>query len=268
MPELPEVETVKRTMEMNIGSRVKQVEILRMDILRQKEFEPGELQGQTLTAIHRRGKFLVLHLAGDLFVVVHMGMSGRFYMLSEEAEVKEPHVHFILYLDSQRKLIYQDARRFGGIWLSKDTTKLFAQMGVEPLSDDFTVEYLVRVLLNRKVAIKTLLLNQKMICGLGNIYADEALFEAGIKPNRPAGSLKKREITRLHRSIQVVLSQSIERRGTTFRDYRDGFNLEGENQHYLKVYGRHGSSCPRCGSELERDRIGGRSSHFCPHCQR
>lgn len=267
MPELPEIETIKISMEVNLGACAKQIEVLRSDIIRQADFDPEELYGQTLSLISRRGKYLILTLAEGHFVVVHLGMSGRFYMMEEDAEVLEPHVHFILHLDNGRKLIYRDTRRFGGIWLSRDTTQLFAQMGVEPLSSDFTVDYLARVLQNRKTAIKTFLLNQKLISGLGNIYADEALFEARIKPDRPAASLKPREIQRLHQTIQKVLQQSIDRRGTTFRDYRDGFNQTGENQNYLNVYGRKSLPCPLCGAAIEQQKIGGRSSHYCPHCQ-
>lgn len=267
MPELPEIETVRTAMEMNIGARVQTIDVLREDILRVREYEPDEVHGQVICAISRRGKFLVISLEKDYCIVVHLGMSGRFYMQEESREVLEPHVHFILHLDNERKLIYRDTRRFGGIWLSRDAAVIFAQMGVEPLSADFTAEYLQKVLLNRKASIKTLLLNQKLIAGLGNIYADEALFEARIQPGRLGASLQPREIKRLHQAIRDVLLRSIERRGTTFRDYRDGFNSSGENQHFLNVYGREGLACPHCGREIEMERIGGRSSHYCARCQ-
>ncbi len=268
MPELPEIETIKTSIAANLGACIKQIEVLRGDIIRQSDFEPEELIGRNITLISRRGKFLILELAGGYSVVVHLGMSGRFYMADEKMELCEPHVHFILHLDNERKLIYRDPRRFGGIWLCRDTTRIFAQMGVEPLSSEFTEKYLTRILQNRRVAIKTLLLNQKLISGLGNIYADEALFAARIKPERPASSLNLKEIKRLHRSIRKVLQLSIKRRGTTFRDYRDGFNLTGENQNFLNVYGRKELPCPLCGASIEQQKIGGRSSHFCPRCQR
>jgi formamidopyrimidine-DNA glycosylase len=268
LPELPEIETIRTSLEINIGARITRLEVNRADIIKREDFPAQELCGQTITKIRRRGKYLMLELGNGSCLVVHLGMSGRFYMLPEEEEVQVPHVHFIVYLDNGTKLLYQDARRFGGIRFCNDTVSLFAHMGVEPLAQQFTVAYLTKICNNRQVAIKTLLLNQSLISGIGNIYADESLFTAGIRVQRPAGSLTAAEIKRLHRAIIKVLKKSIEERGTTFRDFRDGYNQSGNFQNSLQVYGKTNQPCTICGGIIKKDIIGGRSSHYCEFCQK
>lgn len=268
MPELPEVETVRRSLLGNIGTRVRQIEILRQDIIRKADYEPDKLVGQELQAIKRRGKYLILQMEQQHFLLVHLGMSGRFYMQQEDLPIEVPHVHMVLHLDNEQKIIYRDIRRFGGIWFSLAPEDLLSHMGQEPLEKGFTSQYLADVCRNRKVAIKTLLLNQNLISGIGNIYADEALFAAKIRPDREAGSLTAQEIKRLQKSIVHVLERSIENCGTTFRDFRDGYNQSGQYQSYLNVYGKTDAPCQTCGSAIKRDRIGGRSSHYCEKCQK
>lgn len=267
MPELPEVETIKNSLQKIISARIERIELLRDDIVRIRDFEPGDLCGQGISAISRRGKYLLLKLENNNHLVVHLGMSGRFYLEPDTAPVSEPHVHAVIRLDNGMRIVYQDARRFGGIRLLKDSDSFFTRLGKEPLARDFTAEYLQTGLEKRKVCIKNLLLNQKLVCGLGNIYADEALFAAGIKPDRAAGSLSRQEIVRLHRAIRKVLRESIDQRGTTFRDYRDGFGQPGNFQNHLQVYGKENQPCPLCGNPLKRTVISGRSSHFCENCQ-
>jgi len=268
MPELPEVETIRLSLQGIIGSKIDYIELRRGDIIRQEDFPSGELHGQIIIAIRRRGKYLALELANGLCMVVHMGMSGRFYIQPEIEAIEVPHVHLVIHLDNQMQLIYQDARRFGGVWLCRSPESLFTSMGVEPLSKAFTAEYLSEIAHNRKVAIKTLLLNQNLIAGIGNIYADEALFAAGIRGDRPAGTLVPGEIKRLRQAIIKVLRQSIKQRGTTFRDFRDGFNRTGSFQESLQVYGKAKQTCPLCGNTILKEQIGGRSSHYCPKCQK
>jgi len=268
MPELPEIETIRTSLEITAGARVTSIDVNRADIIRRNDFAVEELYGQAITEIKRRGKFLILVLENGFFLIVHLGMSGRFYMLPADEEVKAPHVHFIVHLDNDQKLVYQDARRFGGVWLCREIETLFALMGIEPLSEQFTSRYLAKISLNRKVAIKTLLLNQNLISGIGNIYADESLFMAGIRGHRPAGSLTSGEIKRLHSSIIEVLKKSIRERGTTFRDFRDGFNQSGNFQNSLQVYGKANQPCSICGGTIRKETIGGRSSHFCERCQK
>ncbi len=268
MPELPEIETIRTSLETNIGARITRIEVNRVDIIKREDFPVQELCGQIIVEIKRRGKYLVLELGNGFNLVVHLGMSGRFYMLPEAEAVQAPHVHFIVYLDNGTKLLYQDARRFGGIRLCNETRSLFAHMGVEPLERKFTADYLTKICKNRQVAIKTLLLNQNLIAGIGNIYADESLFMAGIRGNRPAGSLTTTEIKRLHRAIINVLRKSIEERGTTFRDFRDGYNRSGNFQNSLQVYGKTNLPCTICGGVIKKEIIGGRSSHYCDCCQK
>jgi formamidopyrimidine-DNA glycosylase len=268
MPELPEVETIKSSLQENKGFRITDIDIFKPVVIRRQDYPAEQVCGETVAEVIRRGKFLAMSLGKELYVVIHLGMSGRLYMADEEEELTQPHIHVVIHLDNQRKIVYQDPRRFGGVWFIKDIEQFFEHMGKEPLSRQFTEEYLSGVVKNRKVAIKTLLLNQNLIAGIGNIYADEALFAAGIRPDRPAGSLTASEIRSLLRAVKKVLRTSIEQRGTTFRDYRDGYNQRGNFQNFLQVYGKNNQPCPKCGESLIMTRIGGRSSHYCNKCQR
>lgn len=267
MPELPEVETIRQTIKNNQGARMEKIEILHPGVVRAQEYDPDCLLNCAIQDILRRGKYLVLVMANGLNLIVHLGMSGRFYMLPEGSPFDQPHIHTIIHLDNGICLVYQDARRFGGIWFIRDHASFFKHLGVEPLSESFDSALLAQIIKGRKVAIKTLLLNQNLIAGIGNIYADEALFAAGIRPNRPAGSLTDQEVEGLVAAIKKVLEMGIAARGTTFRDFRDGHNKSGSFQDHLNVYGRLNEPCPRCGQLLVRERIGGRSSHYCSHCQ-
>ncbi len=267
MPELPEVETIRRGLSFNIGAVLSEIELNRQDIVRARDYEPAELAGRCLEDIDRRGKYLIMSFGGH-FLIVHLGMSGRFYVLPEQEPISETHVHMILHMDNGYKMLYKDARRFGGVWFTADPGPVLRKLGPEPFDPAFTIEYLFNATRNRKVAIKTFILNQSIIAGLGNIYADESLFAARITPSRPASSLSMPEAQMLHRAIIKVLTQAIKSCGTTFRDYRDGFNQEGQFQNLIQVYGRSGESCKQCSAALERVVIGGRSTHFCPKCQK
>lgn len=268
MPELPEVETIKTSLQSNVGASIGKVDLRREDIVRRRDYDIDELSGQVILSLERRAKFLDFTLSSGRHMIIHLGMSGRLYQVEpchpgEEAR----HVHLILHLDNGRCLMYQDARRFGGVWLLNEPSGFFSGLGAEPLTAAFNSAYLEEQLRGRKIAIKSLLLDQKRISGIGNIYADEALFAAGIQPQRPAGSLHETEIKALVRAVKKVLKEGIAARGTTLRDFRDGYNQAGGFQNCLKVYGRAGEPCPHCGRPLKQERIGGRSSHFCSHCQ-
>lgn len=267
MPELPEVETIRSCLEVHQGERIVKVELKRRDIIRQADFEIGDLIGLSIKEVGRRGKYLDLLLSDGGHLILHMGMSGRVYQVEEAGQIEAAHVHLVLYLSNQAVIVYQDARRFGGVWLVKDTRDFFSHLGVEPLSRAFNTDYLEKVLKGRKIAIKALLLDQRLISGIGNIYADEALFRAGVLPDRPSGGLNRGEAEALVKAIKKVLRQGIEQRGTTFRDFRDGYNQMGGFQDHLKVYGRFQEPCPDCGRPLNRVRLGGRSTHYCAHCQ-
>ncbi len=269
MPELPEVETIKRSLAINKGARISRIEVIRPDIIRIRDFEPEAVHGLTINSFRRRGKYLIISLdERESHILVHMGMSGRFYMQEDQYEANEKHVHFIIYLDNGRKMVFQDPRRFGGIWLLRNPDTIICKLGKEPLNREFCSAYLKSIVKDRRIAIKTLILDQNLISGIGNIYADEALFLARIRPDRTAGSLSDEEAVRLCRAIKRVLRQGIEKRGTTFRDYRDGNNNRGGFQEHLQVYGREGEECPVCNSRIVRKRIGGRSSHYCVTCQK
>lgn len=267
MPELPEVETIRTCLEVHQGAGIVKVVVRRPDIIRRADFEIPDLTCLSIQEVRRRGKYLDLVLSDRGHLILHMGMSGRFYQVQEPGQIDEPHVHLVVYLSNEAVLVYQDARRFGGVWLVQDVRDFFEHLGVEPLSRAFNRAYLEKVLKNRKIAIKTLLLDQRLISGIGNIYADEALFMAGILPDRPSSSLEDREIEVLVKAIKKVLRQGIEQRGTTFRDFRDGYNQMGGFQEHLKVYGRFQEPCPTCNRPLDRIRLGGRSTHYCSHCQ-
>lgn len=268
MPELPEIETIKNSLAGIVGARITGTDFRRQDIIKREDFAPELLDGMAVRSIGRRGKFLIICLEKGYYLVVHLGMSGRFYRLPAGQDIEAPHVHLAIHLDNGCQLVYQDPRRFGGIRLCRDLQPVFARMGAEPLSNQFTARCLAELCQGRKVTIKNLLLNQCLISGIGNIYADEALFRARVRGTRPAGSLTESEIKRLHRAVRKVLQQSIEEQGTTFRDYRDGWNQEGNFQNFLNVYGQTGQACPVCGRAIEKEIIGGRSSHYCAHCQK
>ncbi|HHW60717.1 MAG TPA: bifunctional DNA-formamidopyrimidine glycosylase/DNA-(apurinic or apyrimidinic site) lyase [Syntrophomonadaceae bacterium] len=267
MPELPEVETICRNIAVCTGARLIDVDLRRPDMIRQADYDVHDLIGLDLCAVRRRGKYLHLCWEDDHHLIFHLGMSGRFYKQERALAITEDHVHLVMDLDTEERLLYLDPRRFGGIWLLSSPGQLFARLGVEPLSEDFTAEYLQHVCRKRKTAIKNLLLNQQLIAGIGNIYADEALFGAGLRPDRPAGELSGQEIGRLQAAIVEVLRRSIENHGTSFRDYRDGLNQQGENQFYLAVYGREGKACRCCGQDINKMVLGGRGTHYCPQCQ-
>lgn len=267
MPELPEVETIKETLQDIVGLSIDNIRILKPEYIRRWEHQPDVYVNHRICAVSRRGKFLIFDIEDGLYMVAHLGMSGRIY-LEPEGTAVEKHVHVVFALNNGQELWFQDARRFGGLWFVKNPGEMFNAMGVEPLSRNFSTAYLEPLLQGRRVAIKTLLLNQALISGIGNIYADEALYRAHIRPDRAAGSLQRGEVRRLVRAIKQVLRSGIEQRGTTLRDFQDGYKQKGEFQDYLKVYGREQQPCPDCRQLIVRQVINGRSSHFCPCCQK
>lgn len=271
MPELPEVETIRRhLMTVLPGRRIDRVIHLDPRMVKHSQLEAHEivsrLTGETFSRVVRAGKFLGLYLSCGGVLLLHLGMSGRLVVESSIAPLK-PHTHLIVRMGND-DLRLVDPRRFGRIAWVERLKRADLHLGVDPLSRGFTSAALWNVLNGRAVAIKTALLNQTLVAGLGNIYADEALFLAGIHPLRSAGSLEPAEVVHLHHAIRRVLRRSLRNRGTSFSDYVDALGHPGENQHYLEVYGREGEPCRRCRAPLARLVVGGRSSHFCPLCQR
>ncbi len=265
MPELPEVETIKQNLSQLVDSKLIVIKALRSDIIKSRDFELDSLAGRKIMEIKRRGKYLILSLEDCHNVVFHMGMSGRLFIAKQTDFDK--HVHMLVEFNNGIMIMFRDPRRFGGVWLLRSPESYFAKLGVEPLSDDFNADYLRSITSKRKTSIKSFLLNQKFIVGIGNIYADEALFRAGIKPQRTAGQLNDDELNNLVSGIKKTLAEGIMHNGTTFRDYRDGNNQAGEFQEFLQVYGRYQQPCVQCHSPLAEDRIAGRRTVFCHHCQ-
>lgn len=274
MPELPEVETVRRTLEERIvGLTITGVVLILPKVI--KSPSPGEFServaGRKIKKLGRRGKYLLIHLDHNLTLVIHLRMTGRL-VYSESLTPPAKYTHAIFRLNNGFSLFFDDMRQFGRLALV-DTGRLdewpgLRILGVEPLSDSFTREYLKKELKRRHKKIKSLLLDQTFIAGLGNIYADEALHRARINPEKSAANLTPRQVARLYLAIREVLEEGIANRGTSFRDYVDGMGQPGSNQEALKVYGREGKPCLNCGTPVCRIKVSGRSSYYCPRCQK
>lgn len=270
MPELPEVETVARGLRSLLTGRtfVNAFVGWPRTIARPEEDEfPKAIVGRRVVSVGRRGKYVVIELDQG-FLLVHLKMSGRLQVVPAD-ELVDKHVHLLLDLDDGWQLRFRDVRKFGRVYLVEDPADVTAELGPEPLSDGFTLAEFRRLLARRRGRLKPLLLNQRFLAGLGNIYVDEALYDARLYPLRSADSLTADEQARLYRSIRTVLSRAVESRGTTLSDggYTDASGEMGGYQERIAVYGRGGQPCLRCQSAIERMVVGGRSTHFCPRCQ-
>jgi formamidopyrimidine-DNA glycosylase len=273
VPELPEVETVRASLEPALaGRRFERVEITDPRVTR--PLDPNEvafeLQGEVVAAVERRGKYLVFRFRSGRALLIHLRMTGSLLHGRNGTLEDDPYRRAVVRLDDGSDVMYRDVRRFG-TWalLERDEVApyLLQRLGEEPLGDRFTAEALALRLKGRRAPIKAALLDQRSAAGLGNIYADEALWRAKIHPLRPAGSLTSEEVSRLHRSIRAALRAGIARQGTTLRDYRTPDGAAGSMQGELRVYGREGEPCPRCGAVITKTRAGGRGTWFCPRCQ-
>lgn len=273
VPELPEVETIRRTLEPYLTGRV----VERVEVLCPKQLgniSPSDLArrlvGRRIERVGRRGKYLLLHLEGGEVLVVHLRMTGKLIFHPQGASVT-PYTRLILGLTPPSELHLHDVRSFAVVKLTTEdelaTHPGLVDLGPEPLEPSFTPQALKAALAGRKGPIKSLLLNQRAVAGLGNIYADEALFRAGINPLRPANSLTSEEANALWRAIREVLEEAISSGGTSIRDYVNGRGVPGSFQMRLNVYGRKGEPCRRCGTSLEGVKVGGRSTVYCPRCQ-
>ena len=273
MPELPEVETILRSLAPAItGRRVAAVEV-RAPRLRRPI--PGEamqerLVGRRISGLERRAKYLLWHLDDGGALILHLGMSGRLSFWPEPVP-PEPHTHLIFHFDPAAQLHFRDPRRFGSIDLVRPGELAgmasLAGLGLEPLSAEFTPARLQHFLTASRRPVKSLIMDQAVVVGVGNIYANEALFLAGIHPLRPSSSLTTAESAALHAAIVATLARAVERGGTTLNDYRDSAGEPGFFQLDLAVYGRQQEPCPRCGREIIRLVQGGRSSFLCEACQ-
>ena len=270
MPELPEVETIVRDLRRLVtGATIERATVLRPDLIGGDpvRFESG-LRGRTIEEIGRRAKNIVISL-GDERLVINLGMTGRVLVVDASA-IEPSHLGVRFELTDGRRVLYQDVRRFGFLELlpAKGWEARADTLGREPLHADFDPPTLYELTRHSRVAIKTWLMDQRRVVGIGNIYASEALFRAAISPRKAARRLTRRESERLHAAIQAVLRDAIEFRGTTLLDYRDAAGETGGFAQRLKVYDRAGEPCVSCGAPVRRIVQGGRSTFFCPKCQR
>ena len=273
MPELPEVETLRRSLLPFLPTPV----IYDVDILHPSVISPSSesdfrknLIGKTIVKANRRGKYLVLVLSPQGSLVIHLRMTGQFFYRHPEnlSDAKIPHTHLIINFEDGSAFHYADVRRFGRIcyYETEILDTGYCALGPEPFDEGFNLEYL-KTLGKRKAPIKSILLQQHLIAGLGNIYADEALFRARIHPLRVADSLSEFEWQQLHQSICSVITEAVEARGSSISDYLDANREKGSFQTHWSVYQKTDSPCIHCGTPIQRIRIAGRSSHFCPVCQ-
>ena len=274
MPELPEVETILQSLlPLLTGQQVVDSEVHLPKLLQNvsaAEFS-RIISGRVVQGMGRRGKYLLFQLSGEHTLVIHLRMTGQLRYTAADLP-RVPHTHIVLKLASGQELRYVDIRQFGYWFIAPDNeiagVARMDRLGVEPLSPEFSVAGLASLLAGKRGKIKSVLLNQHIVAGIGNIYADEALFLAGLRPDRIAGGLAFGEIARLHAAVTNVLAQSVKLRGTTFSDYLDGLGQQGGFQHQLKVYGRAGEACVTCGETITRLVLAGRGTHYCRQCQR
>ncbi|MGW8247140.1 MAG: bifunctional DNA-formamidopyrimidine glycosylase/DNA-(apurinic or apyrimidinic site) lyase [Acidiferrobacterales bacterium] len=271
MPELPEVETTRRGIAPLVEGRTITEVVVREHRLRWPVTRGlvKKLIGQKIHRVSRRAKYLLFSL-DDGTLIIHLGMSGRLWVVdANQAAIKHDHVDIAL--DNGKVLRFHDPRRFGAIlWTTADpeSHKLLRQLGPEPLGKEFTASYLYQTTRGRKRRIRDVLLDSQVVAGIGNIYANEALYLAGIDPRRTAGRISRPRIERLVSAIVEVLNSAIRAGGTTLRDFRGGDGRPGYFQQALNVYGRAGQPCPQCGAAVMSEQLGGRSLFFCRRCQK
>jgi formamidopyrimidine-DNA glycosylase len=272
VPELPEVETIARDLDPRLaGTRIVQVRVVHDDVLAEApERFAASLEGLHITGVARRGKNVVVRLEDHARLVVNLGMTGRLVTSDAPRSGELGHVAVRFLLHDGRDLLYDDTRRFGLLrrygpaeWRERD-----AELGLEPLGDELTGDVLWSLLKRTRSPARSFLLDQYRVAGVGNIYALEALFRAGIRPTRRGHRITRKEAHRLRDALREVLARAIEHRGTTFSDYRDGSGESGGFQRLLLVYGREGEPCDACGATIKRTVLSNRSAFYCPSCQR
>ena len=272
MPELPEVETAARTLAPHVTGRTI-VGVERLDWARMVETHSVPLfrqliAGRQMVRAHRRAKWVLLTLDAGWTLALHLRMSGNLTMHGPDV-VARPHVHLVLTLDNGQRIFFDDERKFGRVRLldAAGLAALDAAHGPEPLDEQFTPHTLARILSGRRAKIKPLLLDQRRIAGMGNIYASEALWLAQLHPSLPAALIDATGSTALHAAIQAVLQQAIAYEGSSLRNYRTSSGGRGQNQEHFLAYDRAGTPCQRCGTAIERIVVAQRSTFFCPLCQ-
>ncbi len=276
MPELPEVETIRRQLAPAVEGRT----LERLEVLDARWCEPAApaefadaVSGRVVERLSRRGKYLIWELEDEVFLLMHLRMTGNLYVVPEAGdEAGRPHLRARLVLDSGTRVLFVDVRRFGTgvVLLGEEALEDYfsSRLGVEPLSPDFTAEALRALAAGRRAPVKAFLLSQERIAGVGNIYADEALWRAKIHPLRPVGTLKRPQLEALRDAVVESLEAGIDARGASIDDFRHVDGASGSFQDRFKVYGRAGEPCYRCGHTIVKIRAAGRGTYFCPHDQR
>jgi formamidopyrimidine-DNA glycosylase len=270
MPELPEVETIKRDLASRIlGRSFAGATINWPKMVQIPSFEHFSscLIGKSIERLDRRGKYLILRLSSGEALILHFRMSGSLLLKPASAE-PDPYDRVIFLLDDGTELRFRDPRKLGVMWLVEDESVVVGKLGPEPLEPDFNAEVLAQRLARRSAAIKAVLCDQTFLAGVGNMYADEALFAAGIHPLRGAKSLSWGEVMRLHSALRQVLAEAIARSGASISDYRRPNGEPGAAQFEFQVAHRRGQPCPKCGTTIERIPIRNRGTYFCPRCQK
>jgi len=273
MPELPEVESVRRQLEPTlVGRRFERVSIDDPRLVRPHEPAEvaAELEGEHVVAVERRGKYLVVRFESGRVLLIHLRMTGSLLSAASGSLPDDPHRRAVVNLDDGSDVAYRDVRRFG-TWLLLEPGEaepyLAARVGDEPLDALFTAARLGERLAGRRTSLKAALLDQRTLAGMGNIYVDEALWRARLNPLRPAATLDRNELRRLHRGIRAALEHGLARQGSTLRDYRLPDGSGGSMQDEFRVYGRRDEPCDRCGTLIARTQVAGRTTWFCPTCQ-
>ena len=277
MPELPQVESLRSLLDHSVAGRTIVGGRIGKKPLRRRVTRDfiGDIKGRRVERVARRAKYLLIELSGGLVIVAHLGMSGSITHRDGDAGsfgLDPAHDHAEFALDDGTRLVFNDPRRFGILRLmdraSLSTIEELSGLGPEPLGGEFNAEYLADKARGRKVAIKNLLMDQRIVAGIGNIYASEILFRAGVRPTRRSARVTRAEIERIAKAVPEVLGEAIEGRGTTFRNYLDSRGEPGRFAAKLLVYDREGEPCFKCGSPIRRVVIGQRASFYCPKCQR
>jgi formamidopyrimidine-DNA glycosylase len=277
MPELPEVESLRRSLARSaVGRTIARARVVEPRLRRKMTADfAASVINRRILRLRRRGKYLIVELSGGIAMIVHLGMSGSLTRRSSNfdgAGLDNRHDHVEFNLDDGSRLVYNDPRRFGLIRLVEarelETSPELSAMGPEPLEKRFSADYLARVAHGRRAAIKNLIMDQRVVAGIGNIYASEILFRAGVRPGRRASRVTRREIERIVAATAPILLAAINGRGTTFRSYRDSRGRPGRFAARLMVYGREGEPCAVCSRPIRSVVVGQRSSFFCPGCQR
>ncbi|HFR3769681.1 TPA: DNA-formamidopyrimidine glycosylase [Streptococcus suis] len=271
MPELPEVETVRRGLNRLVkGKKIERVRVdyPRMIVTGADSFRE-QLVGQTIMEVDRRGKYLLLYLT-DFVLISHLRMEGK-YNLFHDVVPANKHFHVFFALSDGSTLVYQDVRKFGTMELLRevdlDSYFLSKKLGPEPTEEDFDVVVFQAKLAKSKKPIKSHLLDQTLVAGLGNIYVDEVLFRAQVHPAQGSSTLTAEQVAGLRQATIDVLALGVEKGGSTIRTYKNALGMDGTMQDYLQVYGKQGQACPRCQTEIVKIQLGGRGTHFCPQCQ-